>query len=88
MTYLKDGVEYLERNDRRVLRAVLYGTRAGKAGNMSQVASWAGLGRTTTANVAHHLRARGYLLDASEPGVNAYRWRLTDKGASALEVPS
>lgn len=77
MTYLKDGVEYVEWDENRVLIAVRTMNGQGRTTNNSQLASATGLSRNRVADITTHLRRRGYLRDVSKGA--AYHWRLTAK---------
>jgi hypothetical protein len=77
MTHIQDGTEWLDDQERSVYLAVGELNRASRTTNNSQVATAAGISRTAVTGVCHHLKARGFLRDASKGA--AYHWRTTDK---------
>lgn len=77
MTHLIDGTEYLDDQEHRIWNAVQRLNGRGRTTNSSQVAAETGLSRTTITSVCHHLKARGFLRDASKGA--AYHWRVTAK---------
>jgi hypothetical protein len=76
MTYVRRGVEYLTTDEARVYTAVASRGKA-RSCNTSQVAAEVGLSRATVARITDGLRARGYLVNASQN--SAYKWRVTGK---------
>lgn len=81
MTYLRGGIEYLDRREMAVYRAVCQLASRDRAANNSQVANASGVSRTTTAYITATLEGRGYIRDASDRQHGAYRWRPTGKEA-------
>ena len=77
MTYLKDGYEYLDAQELRVYRVIQRLNAARRATNSSQVAAAAGISRTTVTGVCHHLKARGFLVNAGKGA--AYHWQATSQ---------
>jgi len=81
MTYLKNGVEYLDDDETRVLRAIRDLNAAKRTTNSSQVASITGMPRTRVAVLTRGLSARKYIKNVGKGA--AYHWRLTGKKPGA-----
>jgi biotin operon repressor len=79
VTYLRDGVEYLTRQEQQIFNAIKYLNGKGRSTNNSQIAADTGISRTTVGHVTAHLRARGFIKDVSKKGTGAYHWRLGGK---------
>ena len=80
MTFMRDHVEYLDQDEIAVWRAVRKLTKAGRAGNNSQIARDTGLPATRVAKITRYVHARSYLTDTSRNG-GSYHWRTTGKTA-------
>ena len=85
VTYIKDGTEYLDRDERTVYNAIVALNRQHRTTNNSQVASECGLSRAKVAEVTTHLHARGYIRNVSMGA--AYHWRVTAKAAPTVIGP-
>lgn len=77
MTYLRDGVEYLDASELDVYKAVEALNAARRTTNNSQIARITSLSTAKVAQVTQGLRRRGYLKDVSSGA--AYHWRTTVK---------
>lgn len=77
MTYLKDGIEYLDSQEMKIFESIRYLSNSGRTTNNSQIAADTGIGRTTVANVTAHLSARGFITDEGKGA--AYHWRIGGK---------
>jgi hypothetical protein len=79
MTYLRDGIEYLDRDEQRVWQAIVSLNRQGRTTNASQVTRElrGALSRQRVTAAAADLKRRGYLHDTGKG--SAYHWRTTAK---------
>ena len=86
MTYLRDGVEYLDASELDVYKAVEALNAARRTTNNSQIARATSLSTTKVAQVTQGLRRRGYIQDVGTGA--AYHWRLTQKPRPPIDESS
>jgi Mn-dependent DtxR family transcriptional regulator len=85
MTYLRDGQEYVDRDEQRVLAEIAYLSTSGRTTNNSQIARAVRFPTSKVARIVEGLRLRGYIKNVGKG--QAYHWRLTDKGKTAKTEP-
>ena len=81
MSYLRQVVEYVDRDEQKVLAEIAYLNSAGRTTNNSQIARIVRFPTTKVRRIVDGLSARRYITDVSKGA--AHHWRLTDKGKSA-----
>jgi DNA-binding IclR family transcriptional regulator len=84
MTYLKNGAEFLDADERTIYDAIKALNAQGRTTNNSQIANRTGLSRTRVGDLTTGLRMRGYLKDVSTGA--AYHWRTTAKVVLASDL--
>jgi biotin operon repressor len=85
MTYIRNGVEYLEPDELEVWHAVKALNAQNRTTNNSQIANRTGLSRTRVSKVTAYLKARGFLKDVSKGA--AYHWRIGGKQLPDPAIP-
>jgi hypothetical protein len=83
MTYLRNGVEYLDAMEHDVYGAIKALVAARRTVNNSQIAAHTGISRTQVAYITSGLRLRGIIENVSTGA--AYHWRLTSKPVQLRE---
>jgi DNA-binding Lrp family transcriptional regulator len=85
LTYILDGTEYLDSQERDIYEAIIVLAGRGRTVNNSQIASETGISRTEVARRTTRMEARKFIKNTGKG--SAYHWRVTDKQAPREPQP-